>query len=261
MLAQGLRDRTIEERLRVARQFRYEAEVELVDATYDDVSNWLAGKPAAGTRWTYFTDLKALFKWMVLTGRVEKDPLFGLPAPKKPRSRPRPVATVYIERVLNSNLHKRTRWMILLAYYLGLRVTEISKVRGQDYDRITGQLLVEGKGGQLAVLPINPDLQKEFEATPQRGWWFPSYTKNGHIRSRSVGDTISAVFARHGVKMTAHQLRHSFGTDLVASGVDIRVAQELMRHQSIQSTAIYVDVNIQQQLEAASRLPIFKEKP
>ncbi|WP_420885082.1 tyrosine-type recombinase/integrase, partial [Actinotignum sanguinis] len=50
--------------------------------------------------------------------------------------------------------------------------------------------------------------------------------------------------------------RHSFGTDLVANGVDIRIVQTLMRHESIQSTVIYVAVSDTQQRQALTTLTV-----
>ena len=43
----------------------------------------------------------------------------------------------------------------------------------------------------------------------------------------------------HDPKLTAHSLRHSFGTELVEAGVDIRVIQELMLHEDLSTTQVY----------------------
>lgn len=55
--------------------------------------------------------------------------------------------------------------------------------------------------------------------------------------------------------MTAHQLRHYFATTLIATGIDIRIVQTLMRHENLSTTARYVGISRAQQREAISRFP------
>ena len=147
--------------------------------------------------------------------------------------------------------------MIVLAAYAGLRVHEIAKIRSRDYDSVTGQLTVEGKGGYIDVVPLHPEVRKAIRTAdlPAVGWWFPSYVKPGqHVSSRDVGNTITAAFARIGATVTAHQLRHSFATYLLESGIDLRTVQVLMRHRSVATTAIYTRISMEQQRQAVEQL-------
>lgn len=260
MRAQSLSDRTITERIRVATQFFDYHQITPHDTDADLVLVWMAKLPSQTTRWAYFSTLRALFIWMEHTGRRVPNPLMGVPIPKRPKYRPRPLALEHIEFVLSQKLRQKTRCMILLAFNCGLRVSEIAKVRGQDYDRTARTLTVEGKGGQLAVIPVNDALASFFDDMPRSGYWFPS-PNGGHIRSRSVGDRIVHTFRRYGITMTSHQLRHSFGTELLRAGVDIRITQELMRHESIQTTALYTKVSDKQQRDGTNLLPVFSASP
>ncbi|MEW6872245.1 tyrosine-type recombinase/integrase [Trueperella pyogenes] len=259
MRAQSLSELTIKERVRVAEKFCNDYDRTPYSVTESDVIDWLASLPSADTRWTYFTHLKALYQWLTITRRIDESPLLALRTPKRPKHHPRPVPMEHIEFVLSQPLRRKTRCMILLAFNVGLRVSEIARIRGQDYDRASGQLTVLGKGNQLAVVPINTQLRPFFESMPEYGWWFTAHGGQGHVKSRSVGDTISHTFRRYGIRMTAHQLRHSCGTQLLGHGVDIRVAQELLRHQSIQTTALYTQVVNEQQQAGADMLPVFLE--
>lgn len=258
MRAQSLADRTINERIRVTRQFVAFTDTAPLDIDAEQILQWLSTLPSANTRWSYYTSLKAFFKWLEISEKRCSNPFLRIRAPKRPKYKPRPVALEHIEFILSQNLHRRTRCMIMLAFNCGLRVSEIAKVRGQDYDPLTGGLTVEGKGGKIALVPVNKQLQPFFNTMPRRGYWFPSYSHPGqHVRSRSVGDTIVHVFARYGITITAHQLRHSFGTELLRASVDIRVVQELMRHESIQTTALYTRVVQDQKQEGTDMLPVF----
>lgn len=66
---------------------------------------------------------------------------------------------------------------------------------------------------------------------------------------------ISHAFAQVGVQATAHQLRHFYATELLASGADIRIVQTLMRHENLSTTAIYTKVSEEQQRAALAGLP------
>ena len=257
MRAQSLRTRTIEERIRVIIAISRDTKTSADKLTTEQILVWLADKPTAITRWTYYTSLKAFYRWLELIGRINLNPITRVPAPKRPSYTARPVDAVHINQVLSEPLRRRTRLMIVLAAYAGLRVHEIAKIRSRDYDSVTGQLTVEGKGGYIDVVPLHPEVRKAIRTAdlPAVGWWFPSYVKPGqHVSSRDVGNTITAAFARIGATVTAHQLRHSFATYLLESGIDLRTVQVLMRHRSVATTAIYTRISMEQQRQAVEQL-------
>lgn len=258
MKSRSMSDRTRNEPIRTVHAFSVWLGDSALEASVSDVDEWLASKPSQVTRWSYFTSLRSFFHWVHQVGLSETDLLGNLPAPRRPRYSPRPVANVHIQRVLEGPLRISTRLYILLATYVGLRVHEIAKINGRDYDRITGELTVLGKGNQLAIIPVMDDLRPILAGMPASGWWFPSPT-GGHVSSRAVGSAIKRAFARYGIDMSAHQLRHSFGTNLLAADANLRVVQTLMRHQSIQSTALYVKVTHDQQRQALDRLQLFTD--
>lgn len=90
---------------------------------------------------------------------------------------------------------------------------------------------------------------------PAHGWWFPAYTHDGHITGNSVSRVVGDHMRRCGVPGTPHALRHWYGSQLVAAGVQMRVVQEAMRHTSVQSTQIYTEVTDDQTLAAVVLLP------
>ncbi|MET3808338.1 site-specific recombinase XerD [Nakamurella sp. UYEF19] len=71
----------------------------------------------------------------------------------------------------------------------------------------------------------------------------------------SVSSSISNVMDRAGIPGTPHALRHWFGSALREAGVDSLVIKELMGHESLATTAIYVDVPLKQRTAAVDRLP------
>jgi site-specific recombinase XerD len=78
-----------------------------------------------------------------------------------------------------------------------------------------------------------------------------------HVHSKSVSMIIGNVMRRAGVPGTPHGIRHSFGTNLVRDGADLRTAQSLLRHSNLQTTAVYVEVADERRGEAIHRLDPF----
>lgn len=229
------------------------------EATADDVLAYLASLTSRSTKATYYSHLRAWFVWLVRAGHRVDDPLTAIPAPRAPRRQPRPVASAHLTRVLATPMRRRTRVMILLAAYEGLRVHEIAKLRGEDVDLIGNELLVLGKGEVEAVLPIHAAVAAIARTMPARGFWFPTHVGNsagrGHVLARSVSDIIGDVMRRAEVPGSAHSLRHWYATELLAAGADVRVVQTLLRHASLQTTQIYTLVNEVQRRAAVARLP------
>lgn len=257
MRAEGLAVRTVTDRPAIVRRAAAAIGAPPTALTTEQIINYLAELPSAGTRQTYYSALRSWHHWLVLRGVRADDPMADLRRPKAPRRRPRPVATGHIDRLLASGIRGRTRTAVLLCSYQGLRVHEAAKVRGEDVDLLAGTLRVVGKGGTDELLPLHPLVAAEAQKYPQRGWWFPSHTRPGRpIRRESLSAAISRAMTRAGVPGTAHCLRHWHATELLRSGNNARVTQTLMRHASLSTLAIYTEVDLEAQRTALSRLPL-----
>jgi len=259
---QALSPNTVNARTSRVRIFADTLGVDPITATSDDVARYLATLSGRSTKATYFGHLRAWFRWLVRVGRRADDPTVNMKAPREPRRLPHPVSDDQLKRLLHTRMHKRTRMMILLAAFQGLRVHEIAKMRGEDVDLEAMTLTVEGKGGRVDVLPLSTRVASLAVEFPRRGWWFTTYVGNsagatgGPILSRSVTDIVKDAMERAGVPGSAHWLRHWYGTKLVDSGVNMRVVQRLMRHSSLQTTQIYTLVNRVREREAMDILDL-----
>lgn len=246
MRAQGLAARTISDRVQTVMVFARSISGDPCDATEDDIAEWLAHpdwKP--GTRHTHYGQLKALFGWLHKHGYRDDNPMTAIPPPKRTKSRPMPFTIDELRRIEATRMHHRTRVMIRLALCQGFRVHEIAKARGEDFDLVARTVTVTGKGGKRAVLPMHPLVYDIAATMPRSGWWFPSNsTRPGeHVLPQAVTDMIRKVCLRAGIRGWAHRLRHSYGTGLLEAGADIRVVQELMRHDSLATTQVYTLVS------------------
>lgn len=213
---------------------------------------------ALGTRRTERAAMAAFYLFALDEGYRDDDPSQRLPKVRAPRGTARPFTREQIARMLNTGAYRRTRVMILLGYYQGFRVSSICRLHGADVD-LTGQTVrTVSKGSKQLTLPLHPVMAEVAADMPADDWWFPSVkTATGHVRAGTVSDAIRDAKRRAGItdpKLTAHSLRHAFGTDLVDAGVDIRVIADLMGHESVATTQIYTGVSAERRRDGLVRL-------
>ena len=148
----------------------------------------------------------------------------------------------------------RDRTILETLFSTGLRVSELCKLdRFINID--TGELTIRGKGEKLRVVflsdrakrTLKEYLKKRSDAD-EAMFISLSHAKSpkvlGRIGPRTVERLVTKYARAAGVtgKVTPHQLRHQFATDLLSNGADLRSVQELLGHSSITTTQIYTHV-------------------
>lgn len=245
-------DRTISDRLGVLADFA-QTNPDFPDVSPAQITAWLGREGfAPWTRATYYGHLRSFYTFAAESGLLQVDPMARMRRPKPGKSRPRPLTPAQVAVVLagarNANLHA---WLTL-ALFAGLRAHEVAKVRGEDVGQ--DQLWVFGKGGVGEYVPTHPLIWELAQAMPTAGWWFPTRSACGHVTSLAVSTLTSRLFAAHGISGSLHRCRHTYATELLRAGVNVRVVQELMRHKSLASTMLYTEVTRLEKFEGIMRL-------
>lgn len=218
--------------------------------TSENIQGWLGGFQGAWTRATYYSHMRDLCAWMVATGILEADPMEGVRSPKRPKSVPRPLAEIEVDRILAVATGEERAW-ILLGLLAGLRAHEIAKIHGRDVSET--HIYVDGKGGVRAALPTHADLWDLAQTYPRHDYWFPG-REDGHVTGNTISQRISKLFGGLGITGSVHRCRHTYGTRLLRAGVNIRVVQKLMRHASLATTEAYTAVSDDELVDAIGRL-------
>lgn len=259
-VAQGLSQRTIKERRIVILHLSELSKTAALEVTPDNIIDYLGrAHLSQSSKASYHATIRAFYKWAVLTGRIDTDPSASTPRPRRPKGVPRPVRTAHVSALLAVANRRRTRAMIILAAYAGLRVHEVAKFRGEDLDTIGEIITVTGKGGKTAMIPAHPAILDLAKTMPRRGHWFPAYgtqTDAPHIGAKAVSRAIRDAMRRAGFEGKPHQLRHYYATELLDQGVDVRIVKDLMRHESLATTEIYTKVSLKRMREGIDRLPL-----
>lgn len=151
--------------------------------------------------------------------------------------------------ILNNIANKKHRLMVALAYGAGLRVSEVIKLKVRDLDFSLMKLDVrmsKGKKDRVTLLPerLRLALQRQCYGKVGADFVFES-ERGGHLHARSLQVVFLRALKKSGIAKDAHfhSLRHSFATQLLENGTDIRYVQELLGHASIRTTQVYTQVS------------------
>jgi len=151
----------------------------------------------------------------------------------------------------------RDRAILELLFSTGLRVSELCGLN-QDLDLSRDEFSVRGKGEKVRVVFLSASAKKAVaEYLKKRGdmsealfvSYGPSYAKatkgnERRLTPRSVERMVKQYAIKAGItrKVTPHTLRHSFATDLLENGADLRSVQALLGHANIATTQVYTHV-------------------
>ena len=251
---------TVRNRLGTVRALEGFASVPALAITHDAILEYL-GRPGVkkSTRRANQAALQAFYRFAQAGGFRSDDPTEGLPKISVPKGQPRPFTRAQVDRMLTSGAYAKTRAMILLGFYQGFRVSQIAAVRAEDISLLDMTIRTIGKGSKERVLPLHEVVAALAALMPQSSYWFPARGgRSGHVNGASVTGLITNAKRRAGIEdptLTPHSLRHSFGTELVEEGVDIRVIRELMMQESLSSTEIYTGVSPRKRRAGIDALP------
>ena len=172
----------------------------------------------------------------------------GITRAKEYKSLPEVLSRNEVARILACLSNRKHRCMISLIYSAGLRRSELLNLTPKDI--ISERMLVRimGKGRKCRYSLLSEKLLKELreyfkEYRPQK-WLFEGETPGEQYSASALVKILKEAASRAGIKhrVHVHMLRHSFATHLLEQGTDLRTIQELLGHNDIKTTSIYLHV-------------------
>ena len=138
-----------------------------------------------------------------------------------------------------SHADKEESLVILMLYTLGVRISELTGLRVDDIG--SEWIRVIGKGNKQRDIPLLPSTAKLLEAyMDEHASNIYLFEKNSQkLSENSLRYTVTKVFERVSLKVTPHQLRHSYATALLNNNARIVDVSELLGHSSMATTQIY----------------------
>ncbi len=204
--------------------------------------------------------IRAFFRYLKMDGRIERDPSELLESPRLGRSLPDVLSVAEIDAMTAAidpakEESLRNRAIIETLYGSGLRVSELVDLRLSRLNLKDGYLIVEGKGSKQRLVPMSPvasELILDYMEQRIRGPIKPGNSDILFLNRRGAAMSRVMVFyivrdlaTAAGIekKVSPHTLRHSFATHLLEGGANLRAIQEMLGHESIATTEIYIHLD------------------
>lgn len=205
--------------------------------------------------------VRSFYRFLVLEREIEQDPTELLESPKIGRRLPQVLTVKEIDDILNSIDQSkpegvRDHCIIEVLYSCGLRISELTNLQISNLFLDEGFIRILGKGNKERLVPISPkaikelriwldmrkhiDIQREYEDHV-----FVSRTRGKALSRISLFVFIQRYAAQAGItkEISPHTFRHSFATHLLQGGANLRAIQDMLGHESLSTTEIYMHMD------------------
>lgn len=239
--------------------------VEPLLATHRDLRAWLAEQSRAGyatsTQNRRLSAVRTLYRWALSEGRRCSEDFAVVRSPKLSRRLPKTMSDADVGRLAEAcgadAAGLRDRALVEMLYATGARISEASMLDVADVDFGTAQARLFGKGSKERMVPVYPRALRALRVYLEVG---RPRLMQGHKRTdalflssrggRMAAGSLRARFERlvtlAGLdpSLTPHAMRHTFATELLDGGADLRSVQELLGHESLSTTQVYTHLSV-----------------
>lgn len=184
---------------------------------------------------------------------LKRDRFFwNVPRPKRHLQLPKLLNEDELIRLFNALTNKKHKAMLFTAYSAGLRVSEIVNLKISDIDSGRMQILIRRAKGKkdryVNLSPVLLDILREYVKTYKprpKEFLFESEQTFAAYPVRTVQQIFSNAKRKAGIRkeVGVHSLRHSFATQLLDKGTDIRYIKDILGHFNIKTTERYLHVS------------------
>lgn len=232
---------------------------DLTKVTFEDIKDYLEHlnlkKEKTSSIRRKISSLKSFYKFLYKNNYINKKdyPLTKIAYPKMEKKLPKFIYYNDLLEIINESSKDkdgvRDRLIIEMLYATGVRVSELINIKINDIDFNNRRIIVLGKGNKERIVYYGEyaeEVLKEYMKTHERknhNYLFVN-SRGGKLTDRGVRYIIDNIMSKLSIKthVTPHVLRHTFATDMLNNGCDIKVVQELLGHSSLKATEIYTHV-------------------
>lgn len=250
-----------------------------LDPSARELRSYLAGFRGAGhaarTQAAHLSALRSFFRWLSERGISDGSVVLALDTPKLPRPLPHTLTHEQLDRLMDAPERGtceglRDAAMLELFIATGARISELAHLAVGDVDTVALTVRLFGKGSKERIVPVYPAAADTVSAYLRDGR--PALIAKGRggppvrdalfvsARGRAMDD--QALRYRFGVlrrragipaDISPHSMRHTFATELLEGGADLRSVQELLGHASLSTTQLYTHLTPQRLRDAVHR--------
>lgn len=241
------------------------------EATHKQIRFWLSDlidkgiSPKSVNR--KITSLKSFYKYLLIRGVVEQNPMEKVSAPKNPKKLPVFIAkdniTSMFDELNFSNNFKgfRERFILELFYATGIRLSELTELRHNDFNWHDMTVKVTGKRNKQRIIPLIPALKELYnnyikskevffggkQITDEYATYVFVTDKGKKLYGRFVYRVVNSNLSKVSTvkKKSPHVLRHTFATHMLDEGADLNAIKEFLGHANLGATQVYTHNTIE----------------
>ena len=200
--------------------------------------------------------IKFLYEKVLMRPRV----IYDIPRPKRPEKLPKVLSVYEIKQIITLTKNLKHQMILKTMYGMGLRVSEVVKLKIGDLDSERMLVHIKGAKGKKDRITILPE--SLLEALRE---YYMTYRPKEFLFENRFGNQMSTrtvqIIFKNALKKTnsrknvgVHSLRHSFATHLLENGTDLALIQQLLGHNDIKTTLTYTHVSKKSLLKIKSPL-------
>jgi integrase/recombinase XerD len=236
-----------------------------LEATEADTAAWLLTlkqeDKSGATVNRKLASLRAYYKYMILAGKLTSNPSVSIKTPKIARKEVEYLTIEEVELLLEqpdeSVIGIRDRAILELLYATGLRVSEVIEANLEDMNLRMGFITCNGEHGKARIIPLGRPARAAMEEyvfsgrekllrekkDEEQALFLNYYGER--ITRQALWKLICAYAKKADIekKITPQTLRNSFAVHMIQNGADIKSLQELLGHEDISATQIYLSVS------------------
>ena len=203
--------------------------------------------------------LRHFYSYLITQNKIKINNFKLIKNPKKEKKlpnflQPNEIQTIFESLSVETPLEIRNRLIVELLYATGLRVSELTSINLNDIDINDKEIKITGKGNKdrivffgeyaLKYLKLYLEESRPILATKKSPNILFLNKNGGSLSSRSVENIVNKVVEEAALKhkISPHVLRHTFATDMLNNGADLKSVQELLGHSSLSTTQIYTHI-------------------
>ena len=245
--------------------------IDVLQATHRDFRRFLSSLSGAGYAKTTvnrrLSAVRSFYSWLVREGVIESNPAAVVSSPKLPKPLPHVLSQEDVEKLLkcadaSTPAGALDAALVELLYASGARIGEVASLDVDRIDFSDKSVRLFGKGSKERIVPLYPaalraldaylaharpvllanhkgGLAPEEAADAQRALFINA--RGARMSERSLRARFEKLLARAGLAgmATPHTMRHTFATEVLDGGADLRSVQEMLGHASLSTTQIY----------------------
>ena len=200
------------------------------------------------------SSLKNYYDYLEYKHLIEYNPLKDLNRPKKEKRLPNFINNNDYEKIIKKSLERtdfigrRNTLLLELLYSSGIRISEALNIKIKDINMGDKSIRILGKGSKMRIVYFGEyakEYLEEYLKVRNSSLEYLFLNKNNTLLTRRGAEYIISNLVKNSLlkkKVTPHTFRHSYATEMLNNGADIRSVQELLGHSSLSTTGIYTHV-------------------